>query len=505
METKKDKILSESNDLYNLILLRSKKHKSGIHVFYYKVSLKDETRQTFIKAFDHMIDNSIKDFPNGRIKIVPIHDIILTKHNSWPIRTYNTVRQLFMDQMERLLNSAEELNIDEVSFEVTIIPNRTGKGKDALKILNVISKRSIIQINNNDTICLARAIVTALAANNLLDDFTDSQLKHIKQGRSLQKRLATDLHEKSNVDIKEDGNDLDDLKVLEKYLNVRIIIFTSNSTEYILYSGNEEYNDQIYLYLHDEHFDVVSNITGFLAKHRFCKICLIGYSVQHTCKNNVVTSIRKQNICGKCNKTYTGKNHKCGEKICLICYEKYMETNEEHLCYMKPLKPKELKDDKYIYFDFEANQETGIHVMNFCIAYDLEYIYCFRKNYIKIFNCDFNINDIDLSNLDLDDCFNDVEKIKCDSDSVINNFCKYFISDKFRNYTFISHYGKGYDMQPILGWIINNKIEHSIISSGLKLTAIFVKGINLRFIDSINFTLCGISMPFPKTFDFKGK
>ena len=87
-----------------------------------------------------MIDYSIKDFPNGRIKIVPLHEIILTKHKGWPIRTYDTVRQLSMDQMERILNSAEELNLEEVIFEVTIIPNRSGKGKDALKILNVVNK-----------------------------------------------------------------------------------------------------------------------------------------------------------------------------------------------------------------------------------------------------------------------------------------------------------------------------------------------------------------------------
>ncbi|KAL4238615.1 hypothetical protein ACF0H5_003322 [Mactra antiquata] len=316
MEAKKDKILSESNALYKLILLRSKKHKSGIYVYNYKLSLKDETRQTFINAFDHMIDNSIKDFPNGRIKILPIHDIIFTKHKSWPIRTYNTVRELFMYQMERLLNSAEELNLEEVIFEVTIIPNRKGKGR-SLKIIDEINKSSIRQIKNNDTICLARAIFTALASNNLLEDFTDSQLKHIKEGRRLQKRLADKLHEKSGVEIKKEGNDLDDLKIFENYLNIRIIVFASNNIENILYSGNEKYNEQIYLYFHD----VVTNITGFLAKRKFCKVCLIGYTEQHTCKDNLVTSIRKQHICEKCNKTYTGKNHKYGEKICPICYE----------------------------------------------------------------------------------------------------------------------------------------------------------------------------------------
>ena len=184
----KETISSLSGKKYKVILFKKYKHKSGIYVFNYKLSLKDEKRQTFMKAFDHMIDNSIKDFPNGRIKIVPIHDIIKTKHKGWPIRTYDNIKEFFFNRMERLLNSAEELNLEEVIFEVSIIPNRKGKGK-GLKILDEINKRSIRQIKNNDTICLARAIVTALASNNLLkkEDFTDSQLKHIKEGRPLKK------------------------------------------------------------------------------------------------------------------------------------------------------------------------------------------------------------------------------------------------------------------------------------------------------------------------------
>ncbi|VDI62247.1 Hypothetical predicted protein [Mytilus galloprovincialis] len=292
MEAKKDKILSKRGDSYKLVLTKEYKHKASIYVFNYKISLKDEKQETFTNAFDHMVDYSIKDYPNGRIKIVPIHEIIITKHKSWPIRTYNTVKKLFMDQMERLLNSAEELNLEEVIFEVTVIPNRKGKGK-ALKILDVTNKRSIIQIKNDDTICLSRAIVTSLASNKLLKDFTDSQLKHINEGRPLQKRVAEDLHEQSGVEIKEEGNNLDDLKAFENYLNIRIIVFTSNSTEYILYNGNEEYNEQIYLYYHDEHFDTITNITGFLAKRRFCKVCLIGYTEQHTCKDKHSNNYQK--------------------------------------------------------------------------------------------------------------------------------------------------------------------------------------------------------------------
>lgn len=499
----KETISFLSGKKYKIILFKKYKHNTTINVFKYKIKILEPRKKIFMKAFNKMIDNSIKDFPNGRIKIVAIHEIIETKHDKWPIRTYDNIKEFFFNRMVRLLNSAEELNLEEVIFEVSIIPNKKGKGK-GLKILDEINKRSIIRIKNNDTICLARAIVTAIIERY---DLTDSQKKYVKQGRSLQKSLATDLHENSNVNIKEEGNDLDDLKIFENYLNVRIIVFTSNNIENILYSGNEKFDNQLYFYYHDDHFDVITNVTGFIAKRRFCKTCLIGYSNQHTCKDGKLQSNLKQWTCEKCNKTFSIKyqkpeKHICDEITCCICYEKYMKGTE-HLCYMNPLIPKEVKDNKYIYFDFEANQETGIHIMNFCIVYDLEYIYCFRKNYIKIFKCDFNINDIDLSKIDLDNCFDDAEKIECESDSVIDNFCEYFIRDKFTNYTFISHYGKGYDMQPILGWMIQNRIEHNYISSGLKITSINVNGINLRFIDSINFTLCGLAA-FPKTFGFKG-
>jgi hypothetical protein len=48
-------------------------------------------------------------------------------------------------------------------------------------------------------------------------------------------------------------------------------------------------------------------------------------------------------------------------------------------------------------------------------------------------------------------------------------FCKLFISYDFKGYTFISHFGKGYDMNPILGWLVKNKIETKIISFRFKI------------------------------------
>ena len=133
METKKvpdrGSISSPSGRKYRIILLRKYIHRTSIIVFNYKIQTFVPDKEIFFEAFDKMIDNSIKDFPNGRIRIVPIHSIIYTKHDKWPIRTYDNIKEFFFDRMERLLNSAEELNLEEVIFEVSIIPNKKGKGR----------------------------------------------------------------------------------------------------------------------------------------------------------------------------------------------------------------------------------------------------------------------------------------------------------------------------------------------------------------------------------------
>ena len=53
-----------------------------------------------------------------------------------------------------------------LTFKLLTIKIPTGKGKRVNKIITVDSKRSIIQITNKDTICLARALTVGLAAHH---------------------------------------------------------------------------------------------------------------------------------------------------------------------------------------------------------------------------------------------------------------------------------------------------------------------------------------------------
>ena len=68
--------------------------------------------------------------------------------------------------------------------------------------------------------------------------------------------------------------------------------------------------------------------------------------------------------------------------------------------------------EKYIFYDFEATQNTGTHTVNLSIAQD----------------------------------FNGREYLH----NSIEDFCKGFINDKFKGFTFIAHNSKGYDCHFVL-------------------------------------------------------
>lgn len=78
---------------------------------------------------------------------------------------------------------------EDLTFKLLNIHIPTGSGR-VNRIITVDGKRSIIQIRNKDTLCLARAIVVGLAVNNrekLQDTFknniTDNELREINKAR----------------------------------------------------------------------------------------------------------------------------------------------------------------------------------------------------------------------------------------------------------------------------------------------------------------------------------
>ena len=190
--------------------------------------------------------------------------------------------------------------------------------------------------------------------------------------------------------------------------------------------------------------------------------------------------------CLDCSRIITGKyvnSHKCGYSECSNC-NKYV--GKDHKCFMKKVKAKgctvdskkpcknkdsiKKKDwcyscrtytEKYIFYDFEATQNTDTHTVNLSIAQD----------------------------------FNGREYLH----NSIEEFCKCFLNDKFKGYTFIAHNSKGYDSHFILKWLIDQGIKPYCIYNGAKIMFMEIPKLSIRFIDSLNFLQMPLKL-FPKTF-----
>ena len=192
--------------------------------------------------------------------------------------------------------------------------------------------------------------------------------------------------------------------------------------------------------------------------------------------------------CNDCSRIITGKyvnSHRCGYSECTNC-GKYV--GKDHKCYLKKVKAKggncmtgkkepcknndsikktdccypcRTYTEKYMFYDFEATQNTGTHTVNLSIAQDFD-----GNEYVH---------------------------------NSIDEFCKYFLNDKYKGYTFIAHNSKGYDSHFVLKWLIDQGIKPYCIYNGAKIMFMEIPKLSIRFIDSLNF----LQMPlksFPKTF-----
>ena len=343
------------------------------------------------------------------------------------------------------------------------------------------------------------------------------------------------LHEEAHVEINDYGNDLSDIEKFAKHLGIEINIIDVEQFNSIIYTANKGSEDKVYLLKTRNHFDVIKSLTAFYDTPYYCHECKKAYTKRdkHKCPSKCLSCFTyakerkcdgKEIVCEKCNRKFFGKRcfknhlknrskvegkmdivcdtvkkcldcnriitgkyvncHKCGYSECTNC-GKYV--GKGHKCFMKKVKAKggncmtgkkscknndsikktdwcypcRTYTEKYMFYDFEATQNTGTHTVNLSIAQDFE-----GKEYIH---------------------------------NSIEEFCKGFLNDKFKGYTFIAHYGKSYDMHFALKWLIDQGIKPYCIYNGAKIMFMEIPKLSIRFIDSLNF----LQMPlksFPKTF-----
>ncbi|KAJ8025022.1 putative DNA polymerase [Holothuria leucospilota] len=198
------------------------------------------------------------------------------------------------------------------------------------------------------------------------------------------------------------------------------------------------------------------------------------------------------------NKDGTVRPHNCNEYFCRICK---INVKDGHNCFIQVYEDKKKRKEKgqdeeggegrirpqetphkYIFFDFETIQETGIHVPNMCVVQMV---------------CDLCITEPFES-----------ECLVCEEKQVIfqgpntkREFSEWLLAPPRNNSTCIAHNLKGFDGYFILQHLYDNGVVPEIITNGAKVMFIKLLGNSIRFIDSVNFLPMPLSN-MPKTFGF---
>src|SRR6476469_7799465 len=90
-----------------------------------------------------------------------------------------------VSECTNFFNNYHDMDIENITFKLIAIEIPQGSGRKVNAIINLDDKRSIMQIKNNDTMCLVRAIIVALSYNKdklqevFKEKLTDQEIKAI--------------------------------------------------------------------------------------------------------------------------------------------------------------------------------------------------------------------------------------------------------------------------------------------------------------------------------------
>ena len=240
-----------------------------------------------------IFDQLLNDITGGMSENDLIRFVLRTEQLDKPISLpFMPVSKLtperLYSQVERVVQSHQEFRLDQsVIVDIVHVEMPEGKGKrkrDTIDLESYLeSKRSVIRIRNNDDLCLARALVVAIAKAD--GDKRYGQLANHR--KPSQKKAACELHEKAGVPFGPCG--IPEVKQFQKHLPEYEINIVSmdhgNSIIYPEWPTDAEVK-RIYLYLHSNHYDVITTMPGFFNRSYFCCKCRKSYNstVQHLCK-----------------------------------------------------------------------------------------------------------------------------------------------------------------------------------------------------------------------------
>lgn len=294
---------------------------------------------------------------------------------------------------------------------------------------------------------------------------------------------------------------------LSTHFLCEVVVFNALECFSILYrSERRDAMQQCLLLHHDGHVALIKDSRAFFQQSNFCPYCCLAFNtVRHACEEHLCnlcltmhpgTSAKNSpdlqdcakcgrcamlpacykahKLNGTCNQTHyclkcktfyrlnRARPHFCLISRCSLCHERLLK-GEVHECYMQRLQPTAKDPVKVVVFDFECDQSTLTHEVNYWEA----------------------IDDSTGTNM---------------KGRTALEFTEWAFTQKGR--TFVAHNGRGYDFQFVLNVALNTGLRPKVIRKGRKIMYMEFPGYRIRFVDSLNF----LSMPlsaFTTTFGLR--
>ncbi|XP_046397765.1 uncharacterized protein LOC124164478 [Ischnura elegans] len=405
------------------------------------------------------------------------------------------------------------------------------------------TKKSIILISNDDSLCLARALAVALSRHQ---DCPSVQLKVRKNTGNEQSKRALELCKNLNVNL-ENGGGIEELKAFQEHLSdFTVTVFSDRKGRSVIFAGPdstpERQRKNIDLIYENGHFNVITSVTGAFSCSYYCRKCRVPYNQKgaHRCNKKcpcchgddscssdasgamTITCDQckrkfmnikcfenhkklgkmgddKSSVCERwrfcplCSRVYGTEGrtspHVCGEIFCAVCKCSQVPP---HFCFMQPdeQKVKYKGDGKvlYVFYDFECRQDKKLQNGSFehqpilCVVQQACSI-CYHvqeaEHICHACGCRQNI---------------------FDGNDPVSKFFTYLTLPRknFKEIVVVAHNMKGYDGQFILSHMTSKlNWKPSVLMTGTKIISMQID--NLKFIDSLNFMPMSLAK-LPKAF-----
>ena len=509
------------------------------------------TYQNFDILFKSLIDNVVpQSNPSDYVGVIitsdsldfpiPISYVKVSEFNSAKI----------FHAIESALNSNQNFQLDsKMNIQVDHVVSPTGSGRHTVgEYKNFATamkgKKSVIRIREDDDhLCLPSSIILAIERykafntkeshcyNTLRRTYTKNVNAPCVQKL---KALSIELLKRSGLTPKPCGiAEIDAIQaIIPEY---RLTVYTARGGKEIIYQGPKA-DRNIYLILDEieNHYHVLTKLTGYYAFPQHCPDCNILYNHKytHNCKSTCTecrriheTEIEKRRKwCGECQRSFSSElcyknhleildgettsvcssirrcenchvvchkaRHYCG-RYCKKCGTQY-DPAETHECYIMPKKFKALKNRKFIFYDLESmlvplppsskSKLNSQHVPNLVVAWRV----CAECADAEAFN-------------GREDC-NYCGAFSFKGEGCISEFIQFIFNGENKGASCFSHNGSAYDNLFIYRELQKEGKEPQIKNKGNRLLEITIKRADIRFVDSLNFLVAGLSK-LPAMFD----